>query len=97
MGGDHRRLYPHRIGRVDQQDIHLLLQHVFHVADLFGDVMARIGHVHLGADIRRRLIQRLLHGDEVVVVHFLERHTDRDLLGQRPMAGRQHSTGDDKR
>ena len=33
--------------------------------------MARIGHVHLSADIRRRLIQRLLHGDEVVVVHFL--------------------------
>ena len=64
------------VGRVEQEDVDLLLDHVFNVADLLGNVVACVGDDDRCANRSGGFFQCLLHGDEVGVVEFLERHTD---------------------
>ena len=76
LGHAHGRFHARAVGRVQQQDVDALLQHILHVRDLLGHVMARVGDDHLGPDLGGGLVQGLLHGHEIRVVHFLERHAD---------------------
>ena len=76
MGRFDGGLHADRIRGVDQQDVDALLQHVFHVTDLLGHVVAGIGDDQLRTDGRRRFLQGVFHGDEVRVVDFLEGSAD---------------------
>ncbi|KGW79202.1 hypothetical protein Y046_3885 [Burkholderia pseudomallei MSHR2990] len=88
------RLDARRIGRVHEQDVDLLLQHVLDVAHLLAHVVMRVGDDHLRADRRGRLVERLLHRHEVRVVQLLERHAD---LQRRRVRGARRAERERKR
>ena len=56
LGHLHGRFHARAVGRVQQQDVDALLQHVLDVRDLLGHVMARVGYDDLGADLGGGLV-----------------------------------------
>ncbi|MDQ0588788.1 hypothetical protein QFZ47_002897 [Variovorax paradoxus] len=80
LGRAHGRLHAGGVGRVQQQDVDLLLDHVLHVADLLGHVVPGIGGDHGCADAGCGFLERLLHRHEVGVVELLEGHADAQRL-----------------
>ncbi|MNL15063.1 hypothetical protein D3C87_1360310 [compost metagenome] len=68
------------VGRVQKQDVDLLLQHVFHVGNLLCHIVAGVGDDNISADACRGFLQRFLHGHKIGVVQFLERHADFQLV-----------------
>ncbi len=88
---------------VDQENIHLFLDQVFHVIQLFGAVILGIGDDQLRSGLLGRLLRPLLQADEEGVVQGGDGKPDRHaviltlfLLFQAGLAGTARDQTDDQ-
>ncbi len=68
------------VGRVEKQNVDLLLQHVFNVGNLLCHVVTGVSYDNIRTDAGGSFFQRFLHGNEIGVVQLLKGHADLELV-----------------
>ncbi|CUX52748.1 exported hypothetical protein [Agrobacterium genomosp. 5 str. CFBP 6626] len=81
------------VGRVQKQDVDLLLKHVFNVGNLLCHIVTGVRDDNVGTDACRGFLQRFLHRHEIGVVQLLERHADLQLFLRQRRSGHHCNCG----